>query len=501
MTNTQDLTGCVLGGYRILRKLGQGGMATVYKAHEESLNRVVALKVIGHHLSDQPEFIERFRREAQAAAQLSHPNIIQIHAIGEDDGVHFFSMEYVKGESLGRLIERNGFLTAERAVPIVTQVAQALAAAHEARIVHRDIKPANIILDLAGRVKVADFGIAQMLTGSRLTQSGAVVGTPEYVSPEQCRGETLDGRSDIYALGVTCFQMVTGRPPFDADSAAALVLQIVEGQAPAIDALNPTVPAAVREIVAKMMDADRERRFQTAEDVLDALEALEVRSIAETPRTPLSTVPARGQASPDQPSVAVESTSQDIATREPPPAVRHGSSVHDNETLHANAGRRSTLAVATSCIAILAIIFAWNLVPTARPDEAAALASTAGQTESLNRPSGLVQRVGTDTVDPSTDPTPGAGTGPLLDQQAESIDVSPPSMGAPVRAVTMDRTIERASVSAAVTDPQSDPAPSAAAEDYIEAALPPQNSVIVTTSGQVEYVDLVHAWIEATLVE
>ena len=231
-------------------------MAVVYKAHEESLSRVVALKVIG---------------EAQAAAQLSHPNIVQIYAIGEDDGVHYFAMEYVKGRSLGEVIEQEGFLTAGRALPIIKQAAEALAVAHEAGIVHRDIKPANIMLDGAGHVKVADFGIAQMATATRMTQSGMLVGTPEYISPEQCRSEKLDGRSDIYALGVTLYQLLSGRTPFDADTPAALVLQIVDGPIPAVGSLNPTIPADVQHIVAKMMHTDRNKRFQSAEDLIHAL--------------------------------------------------------------------------------------------------------------------------------------------------------------------------------------------------------------------------------------
>jgi serine/threonine-protein kinase len=290
-----DFSGRSLGGFRILRKLGQGGMAVVYKAHEESLNRVVALKVIAQHLAEQPQFIERFRREAQAAAQLSHPNIVQIYAIGEDQGVHYFSMEYVKGRSLADLVEQEGFLTSGRALPIIEQAAEALAVAHDAGIVHRDIKPANIMIDEAGRVRVADFGIAQMATATRMTQSGMLVGTPEYISPEQCRGEKLDGRSDIYALGVTLYQMLSGRTPFDADTPAALVLQIVEGRRPELGALNPTVPAAVQRLVEKMMSTDRSQRFQSAEDLIHAIRQVDTQPATRIPATaaaPVATLPS-----------------------------------------------------------------------------------------------------------------------------------------------------------------------------------------------------------------
>lgn len=318
-----DYTGKNLGGFRVLRKLGQGGMAVVYKAHEESLNRVVALKVIAQHLSDNPQFITRFQREAQAAAQLSHPNIVQIYAIGEDDGVHYFAMEYVKGRSLGDIIEEEGFLTAGRALPIIEQAAEALAVAHDAGIVHRDIKPANIMLDEAGRVKVADFGIAQMSTETRMTQSGMLVGTPEYISPEQCHAEKLDGRSDIYALGVTLYQLLSGRTPFNADTPAALVLQIVEGPVPQVGELNPTIPSDVQEIVRKMMHTDRNQRFQSAEDLLAAIKDADTRPMTGVHSRPVAAAPVSEPTEALPPGEETELTPPPAAPTEvtPPPVA------------------------------------------------------------------------------------------------------------------------------------------------------------------------------------
>ncbi|MFC2172850.1 serine/threonine-protein kinase [Acidobacteriota bacterium] len=276
MIENIDLTGRSLGGFKILRKLGRGGMAEVYKAHEESLNRIVALKVPSQRILEDETFIKRFQREAQAAAQLSHPNIVQIHAFGEEEGIHYFAMEYIKGETLKDVIARKGSLPPSRAVPIVRQVAEALAAAHSVGIVHRDIKPANIMLDSAGRVKVADFGIAQWSSaGTKLTREGAFMGTPEYISPDQCEGREVDGRSDIYSLGVTFYEMLTGKTPFEADTPAAMVLKIIGGKYPSIGEVKPDVPERVRQIVAKMMDKDKENRYQKADSLVKDLKRFE----------------------------------------------------------------------------------------------------------------------------------------------------------------------------------------------------------------------------------
>ena len=202
-----DFTGRTFGGFKIQRKLGAGGMAVVYQAHEAALGRTVALKVIHEHWSKEAEFVARFHREARAAAQLSHPNIVQVYTVGEESGMPYFAMEYVRGKSLQEVIQTEGFLTAPRVATILKEACEALSAAHEAGIVHRDIKPSNIMLDGSGRVKVGDFGIAHMASETRLTQTGMMLGTPGYTSPEQCFGAQLDARSDIYALGVTAYEM------------------------------------------------------------------------------------------------------------------------------------------------------------------------------------------------------------------------------------------------------------------------------------------------------
>jgi len=297
MVDSGDLSGKTLGNYKILSRIGRGGMAVVYKAHEMSLNRVVALKVIGGHLAEDQTFIDRFKREAQAAAQLNHPSIVQIFAIGQEEDVLFFTMEYVKGKTLQDVIKDDGPMNVERAIPMVRQVAEALAAAHDAGIVHRDIKSANVMVDTMDRVKVADFGVAQLASaGTKLTQTGCFVGTPEYISPEQCRGHAVDGRSDIYSLGVTFYEMLSGRSPFEADTPAALALRIVEGDCTSVGELNPSVPGAVVQVVEKMMCPDRDKRYQSAQEVVEALAALGVGAAEPVPAAVAAAAVAPGRA-------------------------------------------------------------------------------------------------------------------------------------------------------------------------------------------------------------
>ncbi len=263
-----------IGHYEILEEIGRGGMGVVYKAHEASLNRTVAIKVLGQHLATDTEYVKRFEREAQAAAALNHPNIVQIYTIGEEDGRHYFAMEYVDGVSVQELIRREGRLTPERAADITLQAAKGLAAAHDHGLIHRDIKPANLMLTREGLVKIADFGLALRPNDqTRITSSGLLMGTPGYLAPEQCLDRTVDARTDIYALGVSLFEMLTGNAPFKADSPAALIRKIVDGETPDPGELAPELSPALRRIVLRMMAKDPAERYQTCYQVAADLTA------------------------------------------------------------------------------------------------------------------------------------------------------------------------------------------------------------------------------------
>jgi len=271
-----------IGHYRIVSELGRGGMGVVYKAHEESLNRFVAIKVLGEHLMEDPTQIERFIREAQSAASLNHPNIVQIYSVSEDNDLHYFAMEYVSGRSLQQILRTRGPLESEQVARIALQTASGLQAAHEQGIIHRDIKPANLLIDDRGLVKIADFGLALMGgAASRLTATGMFMGTPGYLSPEQCLDQEVDKRTDIYSLGVTLFEALSGKTPFVADSPLALLRQIVDVEPPDLGELNPEVDPELRAIVARMMAKDRNLRVASCGELIGAFEAyLEARGAA-----------------------------------------------------------------------------------------------------------------------------------------------------------------------------------------------------------------------------
>ncbi|MCU0235111.1 MAG: serine/threonine protein kinase, partial [Thermoanaerobaculales bacterium] len=262
-----------IGHYRIVAELGRGGMGVVYKAHEESLNRFVAIKVLGEHLTEDPSHVQRFLREAQSAASLNHPNIVQIYAISQDQGRHYFVMEHVTGQSLQKVLRSRGRLDAIQTARIALQTASGLRAAHEHGVIHRDIKPANLLIDDRGLVKIADFGLALMgNAASRLTATGMFMGTPGYLSPEQCLDKDIDHRTDIYSLGVTLFEALSGKAPFTGDSPLALLRQIIEVEPPDLGELQPGVDPELRTLVQRMMAKDRDLRIASCAELVDALE-------------------------------------------------------------------------------------------------------------------------------------------------------------------------------------------------------------------------------------
>src|SRR5262245_53658712 len=243
-----DLSGRRLGDYQLLRRLGRGGMAEVYLAEQLSLKRQVAFKVLKGSLAGDDAYIRRFHHEAQAAAKLVHANIVQIHEVGCIDGIHYIAQEYVSGQNVKQLLARRGQgLEPALTVSILRQVAAALHKASEQGIIHRDIKPENIMLAQSGEVKVADFGLARVASqeAMNLTQVGITMGTPLYMSPEQVEGKPVDPRSDIYSLGVTCYQMLAGHTPFDGDTALAIAVQHLKNEPKRLEELRPDLPPAL----------------------------------------------------------------------------------------------------------------------------------------------------------------------------------------------------------------------------------------------------------------
>lgn len=269
--------GRALGEFRLLRKLGQGGMAEVWLAEQVSLERQVAVKLLRPDLMADASYVARFQREATSAGALNHPNIVQVHAVGEAEGQHYIAQEYVKGLTLKAYLQKKGPPELPVALHIMRQVAAALKAAGDAGIVHRDIKPENIMISKKADVKVADFGLAQLHgtgEGVDITQEGTTLGTPLYMSPEQVSGSKVDPRSDIYSFGVTCFQMLTGRPPYEGPTAVSIAIKHLNEPVPLLSARRPDLPPALSAIVARMMAKDPDERYPSADALLSDLRRL-----------------------------------------------------------------------------------------------------------------------------------------------------------------------------------------------------------------------------------
>ena len=266
--------GAILGQrYEILQILGEGGMGAVYKARDRELNRMVALKVIRPELAGHQAIIDRFKQELLLATQVTHKNVIRIYDLSEADGMKFITMEFVEGEDLRGLMQQKGKLTPEEAVEIMQQTCRALEAAHSAGIIHRDLKPQNIMRDKTGRILVMDFGLARTLEGDGMTQTGALVGTMDYMSPEQALGKDLDQRSDVFALGLIFYELLTGKMPYKADSVVASLLKRTQERAAPVSSHDASIPKPLSNIVGKCMEPDLKLRYQSSAEILADLDA------------------------------------------------------------------------------------------------------------------------------------------------------------------------------------------------------------------------------------
>lgn len=292
MDNLQP--GQMLGPYRIINQIGKGGMATVYKAYQPSVDRYVAVKVLPSQLAESKEFATRFQQEARIIAKLEHPHILPVFDYGESDGIAYFVMRYLEAGTLKDKMVAHRPLPLNEIDRIFTQLTDALSYAHSFGIIHRDLKPANALIDSHGNIFLTDFGIAKLLESAspRLTQTDAIMGTPAYISPEQAQAGTVDQRSDIYSLGIILYEMVTGRVPFAADTPLAIILKHISDPLPLPSLIKSDIPASIEQVILKALAKDPKDRFATAAEFLSAWKhALEEKETVHRPPEPIS-VPA-----------------------------------------------------------------------------------------------------------------------------------------------------------------------------------------------------------------
>src|SRR3954467_15784231 len=255
------------GRYKILDMIGGGGMANVYLAHDMILDREVAVKMLRLDFANDEEFIRRFHREAQSATSLTHPNIVSIYDVGEEDSLYYIVMEYVNGQTLKQYINQHSSLRVEKALDIMMQLTSAISHAHQNHIIHRDIKPHNILIDRNGSVKITDFGIAMALSATSITQTNSVLGSVHYLSPEQARGGMANRKSDIYSIGIVMFELLTGRLPFSGESAVSIALKHLQSVTPSVRRWNSAIPQSVENIVLKATAKDQFHRYESVEEM------------------------------------------------------------------------------------------------------------------------------------------------------------------------------------------------------------------------------------------
>lgn len=258
--------------YEIIKTIGEGGMANVYLANDTILDRKVAIKVLRGDLSNDEKFIRRFKREALSVSNLSHPNIVEVYDVGEEDGNYYIVMEYIEGKTLKQLLQKRGALTLNEVIDIMAQLTDGLAHAHEAYIIHRDIKPQNIMIEDNGLVKITDFGIAMALNSTQLTQTNSVMGSVHYLPPEQANGKGSTVKSDIYSLGILMYELLTGSVPFKGDTAVEIALKHMKEKIPSIRKQNPTIPQSVENIVLKATAKNPKNRYDNVRDMYKDLQ-------------------------------------------------------------------------------------------------------------------------------------------------------------------------------------------------------------------------------------
>jgi serine/threonine-protein kinase len=291
MTNENNLLN---QRYRLLDRIGAGGMSVVYRAQDLALGRIVAIKILHDSLTGDATFLERFRREAHAAASLSHPNVVTVHDVGQDGNRHYIVMQLVEGQDLKTIIRREAPLSLEKAINLTIQICQGIGYAHRAGFVHCDVKPQNVLVTEDGRALVADFGIARIVTEATASRTDLAWGTPHYFSPEQAAGEKATPSSDVYAIGVILFEMLAGRLPFEADSPTALALMHLRDEPPRVTDLNPEVPLPITKIIHKVLSKEPSARYRTADQFGRILDRYRTESFQNTgpsvPQARLATV-------------------------------------------------------------------------------------------------------------------------------------------------------------------------------------------------------------------
>lgn len=359
-----SLVGHTLGAYRLVERLGQGGMATVYKAYEAALDRYVAIKVLPQFFANDPTFAQRFRREAKAIAQLNHPNIVPIYSFGEDNGITYIAMQFIEGGTLKHASDQ--VYRSEEALRLLLPIARALGYAHKRGVIHRDIKPSNVLISDEGWPVLADFGLAQMAQASaRLTESGVGMGTPTYMSPEQGQGDRVDQRTDIYSFGIMLYELVTGEAPFRADTPMAVVIKHLTAPMPLPSDVNPNVPPEVETLILKATAKNPDDRFQTAEELALAMErALNLPSVMKEERTAEPSVPqysATVVARPPAPTVAAHPPATTVAEPAATPAK-----VRKSGKIFRTLGIALLVLLGLPCLCVVGM-YALNICPPEGP--------------------------------------------------------------------------------------------------------------------------------------